>query len=45
MEADHGKMLDNKALHDRGQELLSAMNVGEGVEKSKPSYTVGGNAN
>ena len=36
------------ALHASGWLLsksLQAINAGEGVEKSKPSYTVGGNTN
>ena len=41
LEADHGKMLDNKALHDRGQELLSAMN-GQKQRALRNFYCVAG---
>ena len=41
LEADHGKMLDNKAPHDRGQELLSAMN-GQKQRALRNFYCVAG---
>ena len=42
---NYNEVSPHTSQHGRHQKNLQAINAGEGVEKMKPSYTVGGNAN